>query len=173
MNGSGNAEEDRADSPAPVPGNASQFARMLDQYYVRLVVGIALGLPVTMLAFLGAIYGFSMAYGGLVGGRNPALSAIALGLTLLVFAGLFGAWRRILQPRARMTSKDARTTRAFLVAGTIAAILMATGLLVWFKAHAFAAVFLFIGTMGVVLILATPADYRLTSGSSPRRTRSR
>lgn len=151
------ASPGRAGSRIPEPGEAGFIAQLLDVHLVRLVLGIALGLPVTALALLGAVYGLAMGYGGLAGGRNLGLSAIALGMVLLAFAGLVGAWRRILKPRAGMTPRQARTVRALLLAGVAAALFMVLAAVLWFDNYVLASVPLFIGAMGVVLLLATPA----------------
>ena len=88
-----------------------------DQRTVRILFGVALGLPITALALIGGLYGCVIGLTGLLTGSDKFLFAFITATTVLGLAGISGAWRRILRPSVEMTASEVKTIHALLWAG--------------------------------------------------------
>jgi hypothetical protein len=127
--------------------------RALDNRLLRIVVGTAIGLPITAAAVMGAIYGVIFLVGGVL---KRELWAVGLGLVaVLGVMGLFGAWRRLLKTHAEMSPHERLVVRRLLGCGIVAsAALAATTLYSDFPAGG-----IFFGVLvlgGIAFVRATP-----------------
>ena len=127
-----------------------------DQRTVRILFGVALGLPITALALIGGLYGCVIGLTGLLTGSDKFLFAFITATTFLGLAGISGAWRRILRPSVEMTASEIKTIQALLWAGVLSSFCLAGGVAHWSEPFWLVFAFVGLGLAGIVLVLATP-----------------
>lgn len=129
------------------------FERALDNRSLRFTIGAVFGVPVTVLALLGAIYGsvFGLVW---LENRDPLFLSFAATGALGVL-GVCGAWLRLLTPHTAMSSSRRLAVRALLFAGVISSAYAAAQLLISAE-MLLGALFVFLCLGGVMLVLGTP-----------------
>lgn len=131
--------------------------RSLDHRLVRFLIGLLIGLPITVLTVVGFVYGLVVSIAALFSeGANLFAWAGVLLTTLGTAAGVAGAWRRILKPYAAMSMRELRAARALLSAGVLSALALAAGAAALFPSPVLALGLVMLAAGGVVLTLATP-----------------
>ena len=97
----------------------------LNSWRVRLIIGILLGIPLAMLAYLFGVQSLMFTAYGIAG--MEFLLLVAAASTILGFAGICGVWARLLFSSNKMTEKVRRTVRFLLWCGVVSS----SGLAVW------------------------------------------
>ncbi len=98
---------------------------ILNNIFVRIIIGILVGLPITAAALIGGAHGLVLGYAGIV---NAKIGLFLFGvLTITGFIGISGAWRRLLEPTNSMTEKYKNKTRSMLFYG----LTTSTALSIW------------------------------------------
>lgn len=132
--------------------------RALDNRWLRIVLGAAIGIPFTAAALVGSIYGVIFLVGGLRGGEFfPTGVGLAAALGML---GVVGAWRRLLKPQSAMSHRERMVVRFLLFSGIASSTALAGVSLVYAEWPAIAFLFALIAAGGVALVLATPTTLR-------------
>jgi hypothetical protein len=125
----------------------------LDRPWLRIAVGVFLGIPLTAAALFGAIFGTIFFVHGLQDGE---FWAIGLGLVAALGAlGIAGAWWRLLRRHTAMSRRESIVVRVLLFSGIVSSIVLGA----WAVQGEWAAAALLFGLLaigGVALVLATP-----------------
>lgn len=129
------------------------LADVIDRPWVRVGLGVFIGVPITAAALIGAIYGAVFFVGGV---RDREFWAVGLGLVAtLGVLGIAGAWRRILKRHTAMPHRERVVVRGLLLSGIAASIVLG-GWAVQADWVAAALSFALLTIGGVALVLATP-----------------
>ena len=130
------------------------FEKSLDNRLVRIVLGTAIGLPLTAAALVCAIYGIAFFFGGLSSG-NYLIAGLGP-VTIFGLLGIAGAWRRLLKPHASMNSRERKIVRVLLLAGVAASVILAIVSLASIESSLLVLFFAALTCGGIIFVLATP-----------------
>jgi len=132
------------------------MTHIIDRPSVKLLLRV-IGVPLTVLALLGAIDSFALLLGG-IEHNNPwalffGLGSIGAGL------GIAGAWLRISQGHHHLSKNRVRVVRWLLTCGILGAAFLAVGTYGIFGAPLgyFGVIFILLGALGVACLYQTPA----------------
>lgn len=90
---------------------------MLNNVYLRIIIGIFIGLPLTATSLIGGAHGLVLGYAGIV---NAMFGLLLMGiLTITGFIGIFGAWLRLLESTYSMSDRYRIKTRVMLYFGLV------------------------------------------------------
>lgn len=125
----------------------------LNNRIIRIVIGTAVGIPLTTISIILGFHGLVLFYAGI---KDAELLPFLIGVvTITGFIGIIGAWKRIFTSSEEMTEKEKNTTRVMLLFGSLTSL----GLSAWaFKSSEleFAAILLLLSLGAVAFIYATP-----------------
>jgi hypothetical protein len=141
------------------------FERFVDNRLLRLVLGTAIGLPLTAAALVAAVEAAVLSIGALQ--RAEYLIAGLGPLAILGLLGIAGAWRRLLRTNERMTYSERRFIRVFLYAGTVSSITLVLVSIFYFDSMLLSLLFVVLGCGGVIFILATPLRSNISVQGGP------
>ena len=129
---------------------------IIEHTAAKLLLGI-IGIPITLLAMLGAIDSIGMLLGGFEK-NNPWPIFFGLG-TFASYFGIAGAWMRISNKYGALSKKKVLIIRRLLSIGVVGALLLAAGTLgIFGLSLGFgSAAFLVFGAVGVFFIKQTPS----------------
>lgn len=131
---------------------------LFDRPLVRLVVGLFVGLPLSVIAVFAIPHGLILGYAGLTDGGVYNLFA---GLsTVFGTVAILGAWYRLIVPRAEMSLPTVRIVRAALYLGIVSSV----GLAAWAASAAWftgAGALVLLVPVGVVFLRYTPTHNTL------------
>ena len=130
------------------------FEKSLDNRMVRIVLGTAIGLPLTAAALVCAIYGIALLFGGLSSG-NYLIAGLGP-VTIFVLLGIAGVWRRLLKPHASMNNRERKIVRVLLLAGVAASVILAIVSLASIESYLLVLFFAVLTCGGIIFVLATP-----------------
>ena len=99
--------------------------KLIDRLLVRLILGVLVGFPLSVVAVFAVPHGLVLGYGGIVE-REP-LGAFSGLMTVLGVIAIVGAWYRLLVPHAEMGATQARRIRFCLWCGVASSL----GLAAW------------------------------------------
>lgn len=93
---------------------------ILNNIYVRIIMGVFIGIPFTSTALFAGAHGLILGYAGIV---EEKFSMAILGiLTITGFIGIIGAWLRIIEPTSSMSSRYLKITRLMLYSSFITSV---------------------------------------------------
>lgn len=130
-------------------------SHLIDQPSVKLVLRV-IGIPLTVVALLGAIDSFGLLLGG-IEHSNPWALFFGLG-SICADLGIAGAWLRISQGHHHLSKNRVRLVRWLLTLGILGAAFLAAGTYGIFGAPMgyFGAIFLLFGALGIACLYQTP-----------------
>lgn len=127
---------------------------ILNNPKIRVVVGLVLGAPLTLIAIFLGCYGLILGYAGIV--ENKPFWFLAGLLTVSGFVGILGAWWRIIVSTRSITGSRLRTLRLMLFAGAGTSFALAVWALL-IQSGVILVLLLFALTLiGTLFIRATP-----------------
>ena len=129
----------------------------IDRPTVRLLFRVA-GVPITLLAILGAIDSIGLLLGGLEK-NNPWPVFFGLG-GIAAYFGIAGAWVRISNTYESLPKEKIRLIRWLLICGVIGSLLLAAGTFGIFGSNIGygAVIFIVLGAVGAVFLKQTPSQ---------------
>jgi hypothetical protein len=129
---------------------------IIDRPSVKLLLRV-IGIPLSVLALLGAIDSLGLLLGG-IAHNNPwalffGLGSIGAGL------GIVGGWLRLSQGHDHLSKKRVRIVRWLLTCGILGAAFLAVGAYGIFGVPLgyFGAIFILLGALGAACLHQTPA----------------
>nr|CAP47845.1 putative integron gene cassette protein [uncultured bacterium] len=130
---------------------------IIERTATKLVLGIV-GIPITLLAILGAIDSVGLLLGG-IEKANPWAISFGLG-TFTSYFGITGAWMRISNKYESLSKGKVRFIRRLLGIGVVGAVLLTVGALGIFglSLGVGSVVFMVFGAVGVFFIKQTPSQ---------------
>jgi hypothetical protein len=129
------------------------LSNAIDRPVVRLVLGVLIGFPLSVVALFAAPHGLILGYAGVAEG-SPLLIFAGL-MTVLGVIAIFGAWYRLFVPHVEMGIAQARGIRFCLYCGVISSF----GLAAWAgyeRQFLLASALGLFVIAGVVLVKGTP-----------------
>ena len=132
------------------------LAEFIDQFRVRVLLALAVGVPVTLFALAFGFLGLVTGLGGLATGTTKGLFLGITAATVLGLFGVVGAWLRLSAVHTSLPQQKRFTIVALLGCGVASAILMA-GYAVSLRGTVAALASFAAAAFGITLILATPA----------------
>lgn len=127
---------------------------IFDNKWIRICLGVLVGIPFTLAALIGSIHGLVLFFAGI---RNNELWAIALGAASMIgLLGLWGAWWRLRKPLKTMSDRERLFVKALLVIGTATSLFLASLSWFWGQWGGGAIIGILVAAVGIVLIIATP-----------------
>jgi hypothetical protein len=129
---------------------------IIDRPSVKLLLRV-IGVPLSVLALLGAIDGIALLLGG-IEHNNPWALFFGLG-SLGAGLGLAGAWLRISKEYHHLSKSRVRVVRWLLPCGILGAAFLAVGTYGIFGAPLgyFGTIFILLGALGAACLYQTPA----------------
>ena len=137
--------------------------RLLNNIFVRIIVGITIGLPITPLALMYGIHGLVIGFQGLVEGNYLSLLIGALSVAVLI--GIIGAWWRLFRSSDKMKMKERKAVRIMLFCGMISCLGLAAWALFLELTPKILLLFVLPALAGAVFVSSTPL--RSTSALQP------
>ncbi len=127
--------------------------KLLNNRIVRIVIGTAIGIPVTAFSIVLGLHGLILFYAGV---KEAELLPLFLGVvTVTGFIGIVGAWKRLLSSTEEMDKKEKRNVRAMLMFGLLSSL--ALGAWAFSSSEPEIAIILLVLSLGAgVFIYATP-----------------
>lgn len=130
------------------------LTNVADMLWFRVLLGVFFGVPVTALAFIGAIFGAIYLYAGV---REGHAWAVGLGLVaVLGLLGVVGAWWRVLKRVTAMVERERHVVRTLLASGVAASLFLGAWAVQADEALV-AVPFALIAVGGIALVIATPS----------------
>jgi len=131
------------------------ISHLIDQPSVKIVLRV-IGIPLTVLALLGAIDSIGLLLGG-IEHNNPWAIFFGLG-AICADLGIAGAWLRISQGHNHQSRNRVRLVRWLLWLGIFGAAFLAIGTYGIFGVPMgyFGAIFILLGAFGVACLYQTP-----------------
>lgn len=127
--------------------------KLIDRPVVRLILGVLVGFPLSLVAVFAVPHGLVLGYGGVVE-LDPLLAFAGL-MTVLGVIAIYGAWYRLLVPHAEMVAAQARRVRFCLYCGVVSSLGLA-GWAGYETEFALSGALGFFAVIGVVLVKSTP-----------------
>ncbi len=96
----------------------------------RIVIGIAVGLPLTVISIVGGLYGLAIGYGGILAIGHGSLSRDGLSflfigiISITGFIGITGVRRRLITSTENTSKTEQNKTRVMLFYGLATSIVL-------------------------------------------------
>ena len=127
--------------------------KLLNNRIVRIVIGTAIGVPVTAISIILGLHGLILLYAGI---KEVEVLPFSLGVvTITGFVGIVGAWKRLFTSSEDMTEKQKTNTRTLLVFGLLSSLALS----IWAMSSSepeMAAILFMLSFGAGVFIYATP-----------------
>ena len=127
--------------------------KIVNNRIVRLIIGVAIGIPLTAISVVLGLHGLILLYAGL---KEMELAPFLIGVvTITGFIGIYGAWKRIFRSSEVMTEGEKSRVRVMLASGFISSF--GLGLWALYSSEMEATIIMFLLAAGAVaFIYATP-----------------
>ncbi len=127
--------------------------KIFNNRIVRLIIGVAIGIPLTAISVVLGLHGLILLYAGI---KEMELVPFSIGVvTITGFIGIYGAWERIFRSSEVMTECEKSRVRVMLAFGFISSF--GLGLWALYSSEMEATIIMFLLAAGAVtFIYATP-----------------
>jgi len=127
---------------------------LLNNIFIRIIVSIFIGIPISALALVTGLHGLVLGYAGIV---NIELWLILIGIiTITGFIGLAGAWLRLFESTTSMTEPYRHKTRIMLFLGLISSSALSVWSILLDGLSLISFLLMSLAMGGLLFILATP-----------------
>ena len=126
---------------------------ILNNRIVRIIIGTAIGIPLTAISVVLGLHGLVLLYAGI---KEMELVPFSMGLvTVTGFIGIYGAWKRIFKSSDEMTESERSKVRIMLGFGFLSSLGLALWALSSSEAEA-TIIMLLLAVGAIAFIYATP-----------------
>jgi len=130
-----------------------KIENLLNNLIVRIILGLSLVIPLTIISLVFGVHGLILGYSGIV---DANLIFLLIGIiTIVGFLGIIGSYWRIFRSSQIMSDKERRILIILLFCGITASIALCVWSLI-FKEIIASLIFILLSTIGILFIYATP-----------------
>jgi hypothetical protein len=137
----------------------SKLAQVFDRLWVRLAMGISLGVPLTLFSVVFGFLGVIQGLGGLITATDSSAKALFGGMAIAsIFGplGVAGAWMRIWTAHREFTVTGRRIALTLLGCGICSAIAIASYFSITGLDWRVALTAIMAAILGIAFVIATP-----------------
>ena len=141
---------------------------IFNNIFVRIIAGILIGIPVSVVALVSGAHGLLLGYAGII---TVEFWLVLVGIiTITGFIGIIGAWRRLIDSTVSMSVKYNNKTRSMLFFGIFTSVALTIWSIVIDGVSEMTLLLIILCMAGVMFIIATPKSSNNTLNSDSAKS---